>query len=168
MSPLRRWLALRTANPDSGEEMSAEVTGSLDGLQPKHARFLSAYAAVLARVAYIDREISPEESEVMVRIIERVDDISPKDARLIVAIANEGARRLGTRAGREATQLFGAFATRAQRVGLLRCLFAVAAAHEGVSGDELEEIEAIGRELGLGAAELETCRLELQREPGTV
>ena len=163
MSPLRRWLGLSPHPDGSKEELSEQMTGGLDSL--KHARYLEAFASVLARVAYVDREISSEESKVMMQIIERVDDVSPNDAQLIVAIAQESARRMEREAGREATLLFGTFATRSQRLSLLRCLFAVAAAHDGVSRIELEEIERIGRELGLSVADVSTCRLELGESP---
>jgi len=141
------------------------LVGALDRLKPRHARYLSAYAAVLARVAYTDREISPEEARVMTRIIQEVDDVPQADAELIVAIANGATRTLGDEAGREATRLLGTVATRAQRLGLLRCLFAVAAAHHGVSSDEFHKIEHIGRELGLSAVDLESCRLQLGGRP---
>jgi hypothetical protein len=98
---------------------------------------------------------------VMAQILQRVDDVAPADAKLIVAIAVGGVRTVGEEDGRVAAETLGKVATRAQRLGLLRCLFAVAAAHRGISAEEHAKIQQIGRELALGPADLETCRLEL-------
>lgn len=165
MASLRRWLGWSASDEAPSDPRVEPIRGALDRLKPRHAQYLSAYAAVLARVAYTDREISPEEAKVMTRIIQDVDEVPETDAELIVAIANGSARTLGDEAGREATRLLGTVATRAQRLGLLRCLFAVAGAHGGVSQDEFHKIEHIGRELGLSATDLESCRLRLGGRP---
>jgi len=156
MSPLRRWLGLSSAS-ESPEPIEDHLAGHLDSADPPHARFLAACAAVLARVAYADRTITQEESEVMTQIIQQLDDVPRKDAELIVAIARAGARRLGSEEGVEAAHLLGVVATHAQRVGLLRCLFAVAQASDGVSTIESKQIELIGAELRLSPAEIRAC-----------
>jgi len=162
MTLFGRWW--RGSDEDAAHEsMPESFRGMLEGLQPRHARYLSAYAAVLARIAYSDREVTPDEAAVMNRIIQDVDDVPSVDAELIVAIAVASARQIGEEEGREAAELIGRFGTRAQRLGLLRCLFAVAAAHNGVSAQEFAKIEQIGRELGLGPGDLQTCRVDLER-----
>jgi uncharacterized tellurite resistance protein B-like protein len=144
---------------DEESEAPEPIREAVEGLKPRHARYLSAYAAVLARIAYADRDVSADESALMKRILQTVDDVSANDAELIVAIAVGGARQLGEDEGRVAARTFGKIATRAQRLGLLRCLFAVAAAHRGVSADESEKIAEISRELALSSDDLETCRV---------
>jgi tellurite resistance protein len=170
MTLLGRWwkagsdeAELQAVDDEAPDEAPEVFGGLLDGIKPRHARYLSAFAAVLARVAYIDREVTADEAEMMTQIIQRVDDVPPADARLIVAIALGGARTVGEEDGREAAQTLGLVATRAQRLGLLRCLFAVAAAHSGISAEEHAKIEQIGQELALNATDLATCRLELGR-----
>jgi uncharacterized tellurite resistance protein B-like protein len=165
MTLWKRWWKLDSDDseqddPSEDEGAPEPIREVVEGLKPRHARYLSAYAAVLARIAYADREVTLDESAVMKRILQEVDDISENDAELIVAIAVGGARQLGEDEGQDAARTLGKVATRAQRLGLLRCLFAVAAAHSGVSADEAAKIGEISRELALSADDLETCRVQ--------
>jgi uncharacterized tellurite resistance protein B-like protein len=164
MSMWKHWWKLESEESeefenDAMDDAPEPIRGTVAGLKPMHARYLSAYAAVLARIAYADREVTLDEAAVMRRILQHVDDVPASDAELIVAIAVGGARELGDEEGREAARTLGKVATRAQRLGLLRCLFAVAGAHRGVSADEATKIAEISRELALSADDLETCRV---------
>ena len=156
--PWKRWWKLGSED-DATDEAPEPIRGAIEGLKPRHARYLSAYAVVLARIAYADRDVTLDETALMSRILQEVDDVPTNDAELIVAIAVGGARRLGEDEGREAALTLGKVATRAQRLGLLRCLFGVAAAHRGVSADESGKIAEICRELALSPDDLETCRV---------
>jgi len=164
MAPLRAWLGLGPHDPDV-EPLEVELVSSLDALKPPHAKFLTAYAAVLSRVAYSDRVITADEAAVMSTILQTVDEVSRQDADLIVAIANGGARRLGDSEWRDAARVLGHVATRAQRLGLLRSLYAVAAADQNIELEQIEEIEKIGRELGLSTGDVESVRLQLGGSP---
>ena len=157
MTLWKRWWKLGSED-EATDEAPESIRGSIEGLKPRHARYLSAYAAVLARIAYADRDVSLDEAAVMTRILQDVDDIPANDAELIAAIALGGARQLGDEEGREAARTLGKVATRAQRLGLLRCLYAVASAHRGISAAESAKIVEISRELALSADDLETCR----------
>jgi tellurite resistance protein len=158
MTLWKRWWKLGSEDEPT-DEAPEPIREDIEGLKPRHARYLSAYAAVLARIAYADREATEDEAALMVRILQEVDDVPEGDAQLVVAIALGGARQLGEDEGREAALTLGKVATRAQRLGLLRCLYAVAAAHRGVSAEESEKIAEISRELALSADDLATCRL---------
>jgi len=163
MAPLWQWLGIPARDPEV-EPLETGLAQTLDGLKPPHARYLAAYAAVLARVAYSDRQITPHEAAAMTRILCEVDAVAPHDAELIVAIASDGARRLGAADGREAARLLGRVATRAQRLGLLRSVFAVAIADGSMSLDQLEQVERIGHELGLSVGDVEIHRTVRIRE----
>ena len=52
------------------------------------------------------------------------------------------------------TRLFRQLSTREQRLALLECLFAVAAADEDIATAENTEIAIVARELGLSQGEL--------------
>ena len=56
------------------------------------------------------------------------------------------------------TRRFRELSTREQRLGLLECLFAVAAADENVSTAENNEISKIATELGLTPPEVSAAR----------
>ncbi len=159
MRSLRRLLGLDTdADEVRDTETVARIAAELDQLEPDRARFLAAFAYVLARVARADLEVSDAESREMVELVRACSDLPLPQATLVVLIAKTHATALGGTENYLVTRQFRDLADRAQRIDLLRCLFAVAAADEGISAVENAEITQIGSELGFTREEIAALR----------
>ena len=109
---------------DSVERIAAELAH----LEADRARYVATFAYVLARVAHADAEISSEEVATMERLAEQTMGLPPREAALIVEIARSHALELGVTEYYSVTRRFRELSSREQRLGLLECLFAVAAA----------------------------------------
>ncbi len=120
---------------------------------------MASYAYVLARVAHADWEISAEEQAVMRERVCATTGLPEEQAQLAVEIAGSRALEFGASENYIVTRLFRQLSTREQRLGLLECLFAVAAADENISTAENQEISIIASELGLGADEVSALRV---------
>ena len=134
------------------------IAAELERLEPEAARYLAAFAYVLARVAHADRRIDAAETAEMQRNVQALGKLSPAEAALAVEIAKSQARLLGGTENYVVTREFRKLATPEQRLALLECLFAVAAADESISTAESAEISAIAEELGFTRPEVNAIR----------
>jgi uncharacterized tellurite resistance protein B-like protein len=130
------------------------IAARLEALDPEQARYLAAFAYVLARVAIADLEVPESETAEMERIVAEVGHLPAAEAALAVEIAKSQARLLGGTENYVVTREFHRISTRDQRLRLLRCLFAVAAADGTISAAESAEIVAIGEEIGFAREEV--------------
>jgi uncharacterized tellurite resistance protein B-like protein len=130
MKVLQRLLGIRGDSDDAARDTATvrRIAAELDALPQSEARFLAAFAFVLARVARADLEISGEETEQMMRLVREYSTLSEAQALLVVQMAKTQATALGGTENYLVTRQFKDMSNRAQRVDLLRCLFAVAAA----------------------------------------
>ena len=135
-----------------------KIAAQLERLDPESARYLAAFAYVLARVAHADLSIDFEETSAMERIVSQLADLAPEEASLVVEIAKSQARLLGGTENYVVTRQFRRISTRQQRGRLLECLYAVAAADGSITGPESGEIVAIAEELGFTRAEANALR----------
>ena len=164
MSLLKKFLGLGDASRETrggGDGDTATVrriASELDRLPLQTAKYLAAFAYVLARVAHADLDIDAAETLEMERIATSVASLSGAEAALVVQIAKSQARLLGETENYVVTREFRNISTREQRGKLLQCLFAVAAADDTISGVESAEIAAIGEELGFNRAEINGLR----------
>lgn len=141
-------------NPPGETETVRMIAERLEGLPPEEARFLAAFAYVLARVANADLSIDTAETEAMERIVREVAGLGDSEAALVVEIARTRSRLLGGTEDYVVTREFRRIATPEQRARLLECLHAVAAADGTISSEEAAAIAAIGEELGFTRAEV--------------
>lgn len=144
---------VQVRDPESVERIAQELAE----LGPR-ARYVAAFAYVLARVAHADWEISAEEVGVMEERVHAAAGLPPEHARLVVEIARSQALELGANENYVVTRLFRELSTREERLGLLECLFAVAAADEDISTKENHEIAIVAGELGLLPDEVTAVR----------
>ena len=159
MRALRRLLGLETEVDEVRDtETVARIAAELDQLEPDRARFLAAFAYVLARVARADLEVSDAETHKMVELVREFSDLPPAQATLVVLMAKTHAIALGGTENYLVTRQFRELSTRGQRIDLVRCLFAVAAADENISSVESTEITQIGGELGFTREEIAGLR----------
>jgi uncharacterized tellurite resistance protein B-like protein len=134
------------------------IAAKLEHLDAETARYLAAFAYVLARIAHADLEIDDAETKEMERAVCGLASLSEAEATLAVEIAKSQARLLGGTENYVVTREFRRMSTREQRGELLQCLYAVAAADGTISSAESAEIVAIGEELGFTRAEANSLR----------
>jgi uncharacterized tellurite resistance protein B-like protein len=175
VSFLLRWLGGADAAPEASADTETirRIAARLDRLPPERARFLAAFAYVLARVAHADLRITELETSAMERAVADVAGLAPEETALAVEIAKGQARLLGGTENYVVTREFRRLSEREERVKLVECLYAVAAADGTISMPESAEIARIAEELGFLPAEAVAIRApwrerlaELQRRPG--
>jgi uncharacterized tellurite resistance protein B-like protein len=132
-------------------------------MAPEQARYIAAFAYILSRVARADMNISPEEVAEMERRVMSVGGMPEDQAVLVVQIAKTQATLFGGTENFLVTREFDQMATREQKLALLRCLFAVAAADNEISTVEDREIRLINDELQLTHMDFINARLEFKK-----
>ena len=130
-------------------ETVRRIAARLEGLEPERARRLAAFAYVLARVAHADLEIDASESAEMERIVAAHGGLDAAEAALAVEIAKSSARLFGGTENYVVTREFRDLASPAERLELLECAYAVAAANGSISALESAECARIAEELGM-------------------
>jgi uncharacterized tellurite resistance protein B-like protein len=141
-------------------ETVRRIAATLDALPPEQARYLAAFAYVLARVAIADLRVDEAETAKMQEIVASHARLPDGASTLVVEIAKSQAKLLGGTENYVVTREFVKISTREQRVDLLRCLFAIGGADGTISGAESAEIASIAEELGFTRAELLGLRSE--------
>jgi uncharacterized tellurite resistance protein B-like protein len=137
---------------DSDPEMTATVrklVRELDHLEPERARFIAAFAYVLARVAHADLEISDDETRAMERIIAEHGGIPEAQSILVVQMAKNQNLLFGGTDNFLVTRELNRIASREQKFAVLECLFAVSAADESISTAEDSVVRQVATELQL-------------------
>ena len=160
MSLLSRFLGLTDATERDEPANVRAIAARLDGLPPERARFLAAYAYVLARVAQADLQIDPLEVSAMERSVAALSGLSDDEVPLVIGLAISQAGERGGTDDYLVTREFRRFSQRGERLRLMRCLFAVAAANDSIGSAESREILSIGEELGFMRSEINGLRLE--------
>ena len=162
-----RWLGIAGAQPASGA--SAAETSSvraiserLERLDADAARYLAAFAYVLARGASADLRLHEAEATEMRRTLSELANLASDEADLVVEIARSQVRMLGGTENYVVTREFKNLSTRVQRAQLLECLFSVAAADGSIAAAESAEILAIAEELGFTRAEANAVKAKFR------
>lgn len=161
------------SHPGNDTETVRRIAARLERLDPDQARYLAAFAYVLARVAHADLRIEESETREMLEVVTRVASLSEEEAALVVEIAKSQARLLGGTENYVVTRQFRRISTPEQRSELLQCLYGVAAADGSISSIESGEIAAVAEELGFTREQANALRAayrdklaELQDLPG--
>lgn len=148
---IREFLGLPAKPTATGDtETVRKVIEALDHLEPERARFIAAFGYILSRVANADLKISPEETHAMERIIMERGGLPEEQALIVVQTSKTRTQLFGGTENFLVTNEFSRIATREEKLALLDCLFAVAAAEHSISTTEDNEIRQIVNELGLG------------------
>lgn len=131
----------------NGTESIRKISRQLEDMEPVKARYLAAFAYLLGRVAYADRNVSPEEAAKMEEVLVEKGHLPVEHAVLIIEIARQQNRMLGHVDNFLVTREFNELASREQKRDLLTCLFAISAADKSISSIEDAEIRQIAGEL---------------------
>jgi len=144
-----------------------EMLDALDHLEPEHARYLAAFAYLLGRIAHADDHMSPAETRLMEELLAAQAGLAADQARLVVQLAKASSVRLGATADFLVAREFSAMATYEQKLSVMRCLFALAAADTGISISEEGELHRVAGELKIDRQDLVALRVANQRHlPG--
>jgi uncharacterized tellurite resistance protein B-like protein len=151
VSLIHSLLGLKKPADSSNEDPRAvqAISTRLQTLPEEEARYLAAFAYVLARTAYADLDVSDKEVEAMHGIVQDHTQLGRDHAVLVVDLATTQARTLGGTQDFVVTKLLGQIATPQQRMEVLECILAVAAADDLIIGEEENEIRLISRQMGI-------------------
>lgn len=166
MKSIRAWLGFGT--PETPEPAPLrETLDALDHLEPGRAKYLAAFAYLLGRVAHADQHVSPEETRAMEALVREEGQLTPEQAMVVVQLAKTSGLLFGGTGNFQVAQEFSQLATYEQKLGLMRCLFAVSAAEDAISSSEEGEIHRIANELKIDRPDLTAIRLSHRRDlPG--
>lgn len=130
-------------------ETVRKIVQQLDSLEPERAHYIAAFAYILSRVARADMQISAVETREMEHQVIRLSNLPAEQAVLVVQIAKSQATLFGGTENFLVTQEFNQMTNLQQKLEVLDCLFAVAAADNVISTVEEREIRLINDELQL-------------------
>ncbi len=136
------------------------IVASLDRLPPDRARYVAAFAYVLARVAFADRSVSAEETRAMEDLVRQHGNLPEEQAVVVVQMAKSQNLLFGGTEDFLVTREFNEIATEEQKLTLLDCLFAVSASDELVTTVEDNEIRRIAMELKIDHEQFVRVRLK--------
>jgi uncharacterized tellurite resistance protein B-like protein len=125
------------------------IASELAHLDRDEARYVATFAYLLGRIARADLQITADESDEMRRILAGLAQLSLDQAEIVVEIVRNQAELFGGTENFLVAREFNEIATRQQKLNLLECLFAVAAADGSVSASEDDEIRRLANELCL-------------------
>lgn len=158
---LLKWMGGEAAAVETDAlERAASV---LDAVRPDRARYVAAFAYLLARVAGVDSRVTADEMDLMHRLVQKEAELSDDEAKAVVDLALGDALRFGGTHNLDVTREFMTLASFEQRLGLVRCLFAISAADDTVAMSEDNEIRRISRELKIEHADFIRARAEVRK-----
>ena len=146
------WLRFLKLVPDESSSSSEtetvrKISQALDRLEPERAKYIAAFAYLLGRAARADLNISPEETRKMERIITEHSGLPEEQAVMVIQIAKTQNILFGGTENYLVSREFKEVAGHAEKMALLDCIYAVAAADGSISTIEDNEISQIADEL---------------------
>ena len=142
----------------AGGDVIHRIADELDRMDPDHARYLASFAFILSRVANADRQVSADEVAAMEVLVAGKGGVTADQAALVVQMARTQQKLFGATDDFLVTRELGRKASYEQKVALIDCLYAVAAADERIFVAEGDEIGRIGRELKVDQSDLSRLR----------
>jgi uncharacterized tellurite resistance protein B-like protein len=155
-----RWLGFE--RPAAEREVLDAVVDVLEDLEPARARYVAGFAYLLGRIAGADSHVSPDEAALMKQLIIEEGRVSAGEAEAIVRLALDDNRRFGGTHNLIVTRELTEVTSLEQRLGILRCLFAMSAADASVQVVEDNEIRRISQELRIEHGDFIRARLEVR------
>jgi uncharacterized tellurite resistance protein B-like protein len=157
MRSILSFLGVGQGAPDDSDTIR-RIAAELDQLDPDRARYIAAFAFVLSRIASADHQVDAEEVAVMERLVAERSGLPAGQAVLVVQMAKSQQLLFGGTDDFLVTRELARLATHEEKLGILDCLFAVAAADSRVRTAEADEIGRIARELRLEQPDVSRLR----------
>lgn len=139
------------------------IIRSLDQLEPERAKFIAAFAYLLSRAARADLNISVVETEAMEKIVMKQGGLPEEQAVLVIQMAKTQNILFGATENFLVTREFNSIAGLEEKMRLLDCIYAVAAADGSISTIEDNEISQIADELRIEHRDLIAVRSRYRR-----
>ncbi len=146
------------AAPVGDTESVRRIAARLVALPPERARYVAAFAYLLARAARADVPIADAEAAEMARLVSEEGTLDAATAALVVELASTRVDRFGATDDYLVTREFKAISTPDQREHLLRCCLSVAAADADIDADETWLVNRIAEELDVPRSRLNSIR----------
>ena len=147
-----KWLGLSDTASEVADNRLHEIEKALESHGPQRARYLACFAYILTRAAKADHHVSDGEARMMEQIVSERAGVDPEQAALIVRIARDAGHSRGTD-DYLVTREFERIATREEKLALIDCLFAIAAADSPILSTEDNEVRRVASELKLEHAD---------------
>jgi uncharacterized tellurite resistance protein B-like protein len=151
-----KWLGI-AAGEEQGDDNLREIEKALEAHGPERARYLACFAYILTRAAKADHHVSDGEARLMEQIVAERAGVEASQAKLIVQIARDAGHSRGTD-DYLVTREFERLASREEKLALLDCLFAIAAADSPILTSEDNEVRRVASELKLEHSDYITVR----------
>lgn len=150
MSPMSilKWLGLGDRSAEGSDNRLEEIERALEAQGPERARYLACFAYILTRAAKADHHVSEGEARMMEAIVAERAGVDAEQAALIIRIARDAGHSRGTD-DFLITREFERIATRDEKLALIDCLFAIAAADSPILTTEDNEVRRVASELKL-------------------
>ncbi len=145
-----------------------EISTQLDALPAEQARFVAAFSYLLARIAEADLKTDDAERAAMAHRLETFAEIDADQAKLLVTTAIHAASSNQASDDHLVARAFRDMSDEAERIRLLRCLYAVAAADENISGAEDNEIFEVANAIGVRRLDVVALRSEFKEYLGSL
>jgi uncharacterized tellurite resistance protein B-like protein len=158
MQTILTFLGFKAEPAGTDSDTIRRIADELDRLEPDRARYVAAFAFVLSRIARADHEITPDETETMERLVQEKGGLSAAQAALAVQMAKAQHLLFGGTDDFLVTRELSRVASYDEKVALVECLFAVAAADRRILNAEADEIARTARELKVEQKELSRLR----------
>lgn len=133
--------------PPTHGTLHARIHAEVAALGEERVEYLTAFAGLLARAAFADSEIAPEEQHAIADVLCAHAGLDRREADLIAEITRNAAETLGDAEDYLLTRAFNERATVEQKDDLIDCLYAVAGADGVISSSEDDEIKRIATAL---------------------
>lgn len=141
--------ATGTETPVGDTDSVRKIARLLEGVDPARARFLGAFAYLMARVAHADFQVSEAELAKMRTILVKRGGLPAEQAEAVAELARDQSVHEGSTEDFLVTREFRRIASREEMLQLLDCLFALSAAQDTISVVEDNAIRQIASELNL-------------------
>jgi uncharacterized tellurite resistance protein B-like protein len=158
MASILTFLGFTSGGESTDSDSIQQIAAALDLMDSGQARYISGFAFVLSRLAAADQVITPDEARLMERLVREKGELPADQAALVVEMATRQQRLFGATDDFLVTRELQRNASYEQRLHLVECLFAVAAADARIRSEEGDEIGRIARELRIEPADLSRLR----------
>jgi len=129
---------------------------------------LGAMAGLMAWVAYVDMEITQEEIQAMEKALQQFSHLTQEEAECVTKIACEDMRQLSGIDNHHYCEPLATNLSEAERFGILKTLFAIAASDGEASNYESEEIRTISKGLLLSTEQFIQARASVIEYLGVI
>jgi len=153
---------------DSEPASLAEIGAQLEALPPEEARFVAAFSYLLARIAGADLRTDDLERDSMAARLETFAEIDHVLAGILADTAIQAAKAHDASDDHLVARAFRDISDRPERIRLVRCLYAVAAADENISTVEDNEIYEVARSIGIDETDVVAIRMEFKKYLGAL